>query len=87
VSAELPEALPAALAGKAGFDLEFLPAAYFHKSFKVDGAAGIFPRYPASAMQQTPERNAARGRARRRCRSSAGAASCWRRKTPRTASP
>src|SRR4051812_17831216 len=29
----LPQALPAALAGKAGFNLEFLPSAYFHKSF------------------------------------------------------
>ncbi|WP_454884691.1 glycoside hydrolase family 9 protein [Sphingomonas oryzagri] len=62
VSVELPEAMPAALAGKAGFNLEFLPAAYFHKSYMVDGAPGIFPRYPASAMEATPERNPASGR-------------------------
>jgi endoglucanase len=62
ISVELPAALPATLAGKAGFNLEFLPAAYFHKSFAVDGASGIFPRYPASAMTLTPERNAASGR-------------------------
>lgn len=62
VSVELPEALPATLVGKAGFNLEFLPAAYFHKSFMADDKAGIFPRYPASAMELTPERNAASGR-------------------------
>jgi len=62
VSVELPEGLPAALAGKAGFNLEFLPAAYFHKSYMADGAANIFPRYPASAMERTPERNPASGR-------------------------
>jgi hypothetical protein len=62
VSVELPEALPAAIAGKAGFNLEFLPAAYFHKSFVTDAATGIFPRYPSSAMTLTPERNPASGR-------------------------
>ena len=62
VSVVLPSALPAALAGKAGFNLEFLPAAYFHKSFIADGRGGTFPRYPASAMTATSTRNAASGR-------------------------
>lgn len=59
----LDQPVPAALAGKAGFNLEFLPAAYFHHSFMADGAGGTFPLYPADAMIRTPERNAASGRA------------------------
>lgn len=62
ISIELPQALPEALVGKAGFNLEFLPAAYFHKTFVADGEPGGFPLYPASAMAATPERNAASGR-------------------------
>jgi hypothetical protein len=62
VSVVLPQALPAALAGNAGFNLEFLPAAYFHKSFMADGKGGSFPLYPAEAMRLTADRNAASGR-------------------------
>jgi endoglucanase len=62
LSVVLPEALPQALVGKAGFNLEFLPAAYFHKTFLADGRPGLFPLHPASAMEPTPERNAASGR-------------------------
>jgi endoglucanase len=63
VSVILDQPVPAALAGKAGFNLEFLPAAYFHHSFMADGVSGAFPVYPADAMIQTPQRNAASGRA------------------------
>jgi hypothetical protein len=62
ISVSLPQALPSALIGKAGFNLEFLPAAYFHKSYMADGVSGSFPIYPDAAMQLTPERNAASGR-------------------------
>ncbi|MCW2365882.1 hypothetical protein M2341_001329 [Sphingobium sp. B7D2B] len=62
LTVELPRALPAALVGKAGLNLEFLPSAYYHNAFMVDGKAGAFPRYPASAMVRTPERNPASGR-------------------------
>lgn len=62
LTVELPQALPAALAGRAGFNLEFLPSAYFHQSYLVDGHAGGFPLYPSSAMVRTAERNAASGR-------------------------
>ena len=62
VSIVLPAALPAALAGKAGFNLEFLPSAYFHKSFMADGRGGTFPLYASSAMTATATRNAASGR-------------------------
>ncbi|MES3084605.1 glycoside hydrolase family 9 protein [Sphingomonas faeni] len=63
VSVILDQPVPAALAGKAGFNLEFLPAAYFHHSYMADGVSGAFPVYPADAMIQTPQRNAASGRA------------------------
>ncbi|MEN2786952.1 glycoside hydrolase family 9 protein [Sphingomonas qilianensis] len=62
VSVILDAPVPAALAGKAGFNLEFLPTAYFHHSYMADGRTGTFPLYPADAMTATPERNAASGR-------------------------
>lgn len=46
VAVQLDQALPAGLVGKAGFNLEFLPTAYFGKSFILDDAAGVFPRHP-----------------------------------------
>ncbi|WBY06291.1 glycoside hydrolase family 9 protein [Sphingomonas sp. 7/4-4] len=62
VAVILDQPLPAALAGKAGFNLEFLPSAYFHKSFLADGKPGAFPLYPAGDMVAGGERNAASGR-------------------------
>ena len=50
ISVVLDKPLPAALAGKAGFNLEFLPSAYFHHSFFADDVAHPFPRYAASEM-------------------------------------
>lgn len=50
ISVHLDKALPAALVGKAGFNLEFLPAAYFHRSYLADGRSGIFPIYPSGSM-------------------------------------
>lgn len=50
VSIVIDKPLPPALAGKAGFNLEFLPSAYFRKTFMADGKAGVFPLYPASDM-------------------------------------
>jgi endoglucanase len=58
----LDQPLPAALAGKAGFNLEFLPSAFFHKSFLADGKGGAFPLHPSSDMVAGGERNAASGR-------------------------
>jgi endoglucanase len=63
VTVTLPAALPAALTGKAGFNLEFLPSAYWHHSYMADGRSGTFPLHPNSPMQATAERNAASGRA------------------------
>lgn len=50
VAVHLDQPLPAALEGKAGFNLEFLPAAYFGKTFLADGRPGIFPRHPVGQM-------------------------------------
>lgn len=58
----LDRPLPAVLEGRAGFNLEFLPAAYFHKSLMADGKPGLFPLHPSSDMVTGGERNAASGR-------------------------
>ena len=47
LSVHLEEPLPEALVGRAGFNLEFLPAAYFEKAYLMDGKSGVFPLYPA----------------------------------------
>lgn len=44
----LDKPLPDELKGKAGFNLEFLPASYFEKTYLADGKPGIFPLYPSS---------------------------------------
>jgi endoglucanase len=51
VSVILDEPLPENLIGKAGFNLEFLPASYFEKNFLMDDKSGRFPLYPSSEMQ------------------------------------
>lgn len=53
ISVHLDKPLPASLEGKAGFNLEFLPAAYFRKSFLADNNPGIFPLYPSGPMSAT----------------------------------
>src|SRR3954463_11583444 len=51
VSINLDKALPQKLAGRAGFNLEFLPSIYMGKAYLVDGTkAGIFPRTPDDPM-------------------------------------
>jgi hypothetical protein len=52
ISVHLPKPLPAALEGKAGFNLEFLPAAYFGKTFVMDDAYGAIPLYPTGPKEQ-----------------------------------
>ncbi len=42
------------LVGNAGFNLEFLPSAYFEKTFLADGAPGNFPLYPSSKTSIEP---------------------------------
>jgi endoglucanase len=50
----LDKLLPKELEGKAGFNLEFLPSAYFEKTYLVDGNPGIFPKYPAGNTEIEP---------------------------------
>ena len=50
ISVTLKKELPDALKGRAGFNLEFLPSAYFGKSYLMDDHSGLFPLYPASSM-------------------------------------
>jgi len=51
VTINLDKPLPQQLAGRAGFNLEFLPSIYMGKTYLVDGTkAGIFPRTPNDAM-------------------------------------
>ncbi len=47
--------LPGRLVGNAGFNLEFLPSAYFEKTFLMDDKPGIFPLYPAGPMLLKPD--------------------------------
>src|SRR5262249_9999563 len=52
VSVLLDQPLPQALIGKAGFNLEFVPAQYFHHAYSADGVPGAFPLYPAEDMHR-----------------------------------
>ena len=53
LSVVLSRPLPTALVGRAGFNLEFLPAAYFHKLFIMDGRTGNLPLAPTGPMIKT----------------------------------
>jgi len=55
VAVQLDQAVPAALAGKAGFNLEFLPTLYFGKSYSVDDGAGMFPRHSDGPMEKAAD--------------------------------
>ena len=48
ISIFLDKPLPEKLEGNAGFNLEFLPSAYFEKNYLIDGRPGEFPLYPSS---------------------------------------
>jgi hypothetical protein len=53
VSINLDKPLPEKLAGRAGFNLEFLPSIYTGKTYAADGARfGVIPRSPEDPMQQ-----------------------------------
>ncbi|MDR1380498.1 MAG: glycoside hydrolase family 9 protein [Tannerella sp.] len=51
VSVHTDRPIPEALQGIAGLNLEFLPSAYFGKSFITDRMNGIFPLYPGGGME------------------------------------
>lgn len=50
ISVHLEQPVPQELIGKAGFNMEFLPAEYFEKSYLADGKPGAFPLYPSGPM-------------------------------------
>ena len=50
----LDEPLPERLAGRAGLNLEFLPSAYFEKTYLADGRPGVFPLYPSGPTRVRP---------------------------------
>ncbi len=55
LSVHLENPLPESLENRAGFNLEFLPPAYFGKGFLMDGESGIFPLYPSGPMGHDAE--------------------------------
>ena len=52
LTVQLDRPLPAELVGRAGFNLEFVPATYWDKSYLMDELAGVFPRYPVGPTQR-----------------------------------
>ncbi len=55
VSVNLDKPLPQNLAGRAGFNLEFLPSIYMDKTYSVDNREfGVFPRSPQEQMHKVP---------------------------------
>jgi endoglucanase len=54
ISVYLDKPLPEKLMGNAGFNLEFLPSAYFERTYMVDGTPSIFPKYPSSNTKIEP---------------------------------
>lgn len=50
----LDKPVPDALAGEAGFNMEFLPSQYWLKTFIMDGRLGRFPRYATSQTVTRP---------------------------------
>ena len=54
ISVYLDKPLPEKLVGSAGFNMEFIPAAYFEKSYLADGKPGYFPLYPSSNTKIEP---------------------------------
>ena len=57
VSVLIDNPLPEELVGKAGFNMEFLPAEYFERSYLADGKSGNFPLYPGGPMKINEEGN------------------------------
>jgi len=54
ITVYLDKPLPEKLINHAGFNIEFLPASYFEKTYLIDGKSGIFPLYPSSDMMVKP---------------------------------
>ncbi|MGQ1891629.1 glycoside hydrolase family 9 protein [Thermophagus sp. OGC60D27] len=57
IAVSLDKPLPEELEGKAGFNLEFLPSAYFEKGYLADGKPANFPLYPSGNTTIKPLKN------------------------------
>jgi hypothetical protein len=57
ISVSLDQPVPKELEGKAGFNLEFLPSAYFEKGYLTDGQPANFPLYPSGNTTIQPIKN------------------------------
>lgn len=51
LSVNIDKPIPIELEGLAGFNLEFLPSAYFEKTYLMDNKGGTFPLHPYSKME------------------------------------
>ncbi|MCX7798277.1 MAG: glycoside hydrolase family 9 protein [Melioribacter sp.] len=51
ISVYLDNPLPKELEGHAGLNIEFLPSAYFEKTYVVDNKTDIFPLYPSGPVE------------------------------------
>ena len=56
IRVSLDRPLPVKLAGHAGFNIEFLPSAYFEKTYFMDGRGGVFPIHPSGNAEVRPDR-------------------------------
>ncbi len=54
IAVYLGKPVPAALAGEAGFNIEFLPSQYWQKTYLMDGRLNRFPRYAVSQTVTRP---------------------------------
>lgn len=54
INVYLDNPLPEELEGYVGFNLEFLPSAYFEKTYMMDGKPANFPSYPSSDTRIGP---------------------------------
>lgn len=54
IAVYLDKPVPDALAGEAGFNLEFLPSQYWQKTYLMDGRLNRFPRYAVSETVVRP---------------------------------
>jgi len=54
IAVYLDKPVPAALEGKAGFNLEFLPSQYWGKVYLMDGRLNRFPRYVVGNTETKP---------------------------------
>jgi endoglucanase len=54
IRASLEKPLPQKLVGHAGLNLEFLPSAYFERTYFMDGRGGVIPLSPSSNTKARP---------------------------------